>query len=86
MNRIIKSLIVTAIVIGMACTGATRTANSTDLPEYKIITAPYAQDLESKVFGKLVDGYELRGDLIVVKGNHGLEYIQAVTKGETNEW
>ena len=80
MNRILKGLTVTALIIGISCTGATRTANSTDLPEYQILTSPYTQDLESKVFGKLVDGYELRGDLIVVKGNNGLEYIQVVTK------
>lgn len=72
--------ILVGFAIILAITLGCITARSKEIPEYKILTSQYAQDLEAEVFGKLVDGYELQGDLIVVKGNNGLEYIQVVTK------
>lgn len=55
-------------------------ADSANMPEYFILTSEYPEDLEALVFGKLMDGYDPKGNLIVVKGNNGLEYFQVVTK------
>ena len=66
------------VVVMMVC--KVKPVDSANMPEYFILTAPYSEDLEALVFGKLIDGYDLKGDLVVVKGNNGLEYFQVVTK------
>lgn len=81
MNRVKRVICITVVILlGAAIATSVNKAYTAEIPEYKILTSQHVQDLEAEVFGKLVDGYELRGDLIVVHGNSGLEYIQVVTK------